>query len=108
MSRWSPGVREVSSGRARLSAEGTNPEDGDAHSAASSPSFFIVGIGASAGGLEALTALLGSAKLDGMALVVVQHLAPRHDSLLPALLARASKATVVAAADGGRVEPNKI
>jgi len=37
--------------------------------------FFIVGIGASAGGLEALTALLSRVKLDCMAFVVIQHVA---------------------------------
>src|SRR5690348_12090617 len=42
--------------------------------------FFIVGIGASAGGLEALGALLKSIKLDNMAFVVIQHLAPKHES----------------------------
>ena len=43
-----------------------------------------------------------------MAFVVVQHLAPRHESLLPALLARTSNIDVVAAVDGMRVEPNQV
>ena len=42
--------------------------------------FFIVGIGASAGGLEALSALLKRLQLDSMALVIVQHLAPKLSS----------------------------
>src|SRR4029077_2048837 len=70
--------------------------------------FFIVGIGASAGGLEALTALLSNIKLDSMAFVVVQHLAPKHESFLPALLARTSNIEVVAVADGTQVQPNKV
>ena len=70
--------------------------------------FFIVGIGASAGGLEALTALLSHVHLDGVAFVVIQHLAPRHESLLPALLARISNVNVVAAADGMRVDANQV
>src|SRR5437660_4706909 len=61
--------------------------------------FFIVGVGASAGGLEALGSLIGHISLDGMALVVVQHLAPKHESVLPALLSRASKVEVLAAED---------
>ena len=81
-----------------MSAQDRSPGEGDGASTPV-PKFFIVGVGASAGGLEALTALLGSVKLDGMALVVVQHLAPRHDSLLPALLARTSSAAVTAAED---------
>ena len=47
----------------------------------------IVGVGASAGGLEAFTQLLSSLAVDtGLTLVLVQHLDPRHDSILPELL----------------------
>jgi two-component system, chemotaxis family, CheB/CheR fusion protein len=43
----------------------------------------IVGIGASAGGLEAIAELLGALPAaTGMAYIVVQHLDPRHESLL--------------------------
>jgi len=89
------------------SAEDRSPDEGDGANSPV-PKFFIVGVGASAGGLEALTALLGSIRLDGMAFVVVQHLAPRHDSLLPALLARTTSIAVTAAEDGMQVEPNKV
>src|SRR5690349_11018027 len=51
------------------------------------PPFIVVGIGASAGGLEACTALFNSLPPStGMAFVLVQHLAPRHVSILPHLL----------------------
>jgi two-component system CheB/CheR fusion protein len=54
-------------------------------------SFPIVGIGASAGGLEAFTALLAHLPLDtGMAFVLVQHLDPDHESALADLLSRAT------------------
>jgi len=43
-----------------------------------------------------------------MAFVVVQHLAPKHESFLPALLSRTSNIKVIAAADGTHVEPNKV
>ena len=47
----------------------------------------VVGIGASAGGLEAFKAFLSSAPVDsGLAYVLVQHLAPDHRSLLAELL----------------------
>ena len=50
----------------------------------------VVGVGASAGGLEALKALLSHLpSKTGMAYVVVQHLDPSHPSLLPELLAHA-------------------
>src|SRR5262245_54388904 len=49
--------------------------------------FPVVGIGASAGGFEALSQLLHALPVDsGLALVVVQHLAPQHDSALVSLL----------------------
>lgn len=68
----------------------------------------IVGIGASAGGLEAFTRLLGHLSSDtGLAFVLVQHLAPDHESLLPELLARTSSIPVMAAQDGIRVEADR-
>ena len=52
----------------------------------------IVGIGASAGGLEALEALLGAMPPDtGMGFVVVTHQHPGHTSMLPELLARGER-----------------
>lgn len=50
----------------------------------------IVGLGASAGGLEALTLFLSNlpSKLDNIAYVVVQHLSPTHNSMMRELLAR--------------------
>src|SRR4030095_11739630 len=58
-------------------------------------SFPIVGIGASAGGLEAFSALLKQLPLDtGMGFVLVQHLDPAHDSALTQLLGRATSLPV--------------
>lgn len=71
-------------------------------------SFFIVGIGASAGGLDALSALLKRVKIDGAAFVVVQHMAPTQKSMLTQLLGRASKLQVVTAEDGALVKPNFV
>jgi two-component system, chemotaxis family, CheB/CheR fusion protein len=52
----------------------------------------VVGIGASAGGLEAFTRLLSRLPVQtGMAYVIVQHLGSAHQSLLSDLLARATK-----------------
>lgn len=72
------------------------------------PRVITAGIGASAGGIEALESLLGQLKLDSIALVVVQHLAPGRDSALPALLARASGRPAVTAESGMKLEPNHI
>jgi two-component system CheB/CheR fusion protein len=58
-------------------------------------SFPIVGIGASAGGLEAFSALLKHLPVDtGMGFVLVQHLDPEHDSALTQLLGRATSLPV--------------
>lgn len=71
--------------------------------------FPIVGIGASAGGLEAFTQLLGHLPTTmGMALVFVQHLAPKHESALTELLGRATRIPVSEVKDGMAVEPNRI
>ena len=69
---------------------------------------FVVGIGASAGGLEALGELVKHVPMDNMAFVVVQHLAPHHESVLPQLLARTSKVEVLTATDGTRAEANHV
>src|SRR5689334_6767719 len=73
------------------------------------PSFPIVGIGASAGGLGAFTALLQSLPDNlGMAYVIVQHLDPKHESSLPSLLARATTMPVEETRDDTVVEPNHV
>ncbi|MEP6601973.1 MAG: chemotaxis protein CheB, partial [Nitrospirota bacterium] len=75
----------------------------------SAPSFPVVGIGASAGGLEACTHLLEHLPLDtGMAFIVVQHLDPTHHSLLAELLSKATKLPVVQVTDGTVIEPNHV
>ena len=72
------------------------------------PHFPVVGIGASAGGLEALTALIHEFHIDSMAFVVVQHLSPNHESMLPELLARAARMTVLEMKDGMEIKKNHI
>src|SRR6266566_1698517 len=78
-------------------------------SAAASPSFPIVGIGASAGGLEAFTKLLKKLPADtGMAVVLIQHLDPKHESILTALLSRSTRMPVHEVANRMPVEPNHV
>ncbi|HKQ62925.1 MAG TPA: chemotaxis protein CheB [Candidatus Polarisedimenticolaceae bacterium] len=73
-----------------------------------SAAFPIVGIGASAGGLEAFTQLLKALPENtGMAFVIVQHLDPDHPSLLPELLARVTSMPVIQVTDGVSVEANR-
>jgi chemotaxis methyl-accepting protein methylase len=71
--------------------------------------FPIVGIGASAGGLEALEQFLGQVpKKSGMAFVIIQHLDPTHKGIMPELLQRATVMEVFQVRDRMRVKPNCI
>ncbi|MFZ1109053.1 MAG: chemotaxis protein CheB [Rhodomicrobium sp.] len=71
--------------------------------------FPIVGIGASAGGLDAFKALLTALPPDtGMAFVLVQHLDPIHVSLMAGLLSSHTAMPVTQAAEGASVEPNRV
>lgn len=64
-------------------------ENNNSTSSEKNVNFPVVGIGASAGSLEAVTALLQDLPTNtGMAFVLVQHLAPIHESMLTELLAR--------------------
>jgi two-component system CheB/CheR fusion protein len=80
-------------------------------SSAPSPSstFHVVGIGASAGGLDALERFFHHLPIDtGMAFVVVQHLSPAFKSLMDQLLGRHTALPIHPVEDGMRVEPNHI
>jgi two-component system CheB/CheR fusion protein len=71
--------------------------------------FPIVGIGASAGGLEALEQFLGHVPAgSGMAFVIVQHLDPTHKGVMPELLQRATGMKVIQVKDRTRVQPNCV
>ncbi|HEX6502902.1 MAG TPA: chemotaxis protein CheB [Terriglobales bacterium] len=73
------------------------------------PGFPIVGVGASAGGLEAFTNLLKALppKPD-MAFVLVPHLDPRHESAMTDLLGRATAMPVLQVHDGIRLKRNQV
>jgi len=69
----------------------------------------VVGIGASAGGLEAFTKFLAHLPDDtGMAFLLVQHLDPQHESHLAEILSKSAKAPVAEAKDGMEVEPDRV
>ena len=71
--------------------------------------FPIVGIGASAGGLEAIELFLRNVPVaSGMAFVVVQHLDPTHVGMLAELLQRSTPMPVAQVADGTRVEADHV
>ena len=73
--------------------------------------FPIVGIGASAGGLAAIEAFFSGMPADGdpgLAIVLVQHLAPDHDSILTNLVQRCTRMQVFEVQDGMRVQVNCV
>lgn len=69
----------------------------------------IVGMGASAGGLEAMQRFFGRLPPNsGMAFVVVQHIDPRHDTLLPELLRKTTTMGVDLAREETPLEPDHV
>src|SRR5215813_1823555 len=75
----------------------------------SSSDFPIAGIGASAGGLEALEEFFDNMPTEpGIAFVVVTHQHPGHTSMLPELLRRKTDMTVLEASEGTKLQPNHV
>ncbi len=73
------------------------------------PTFAVVGIGASAGGLEAMSALFDNVPdQPGVAFVVVPHQHPGYVSLLPELIGRHTALPTGEAVEGTRLEPNRV
>jgi len=70
---------------------------------------YVVGMGGSAGGLEAFEEFFKSMPEDtGLAFVLVPHLDPTHKGLMPELLQRFTPMDIVQAMDGMKVEPNHV
>jgi two-component system CheB/CheR fusion protein len=73
------------------------------------PGCVVVGLGASAGGLEAFRTFLTHMRPEsGMAFVLIQHLDPQHKSLMHELLSPHTAMRVQQAEDGMAVEPNRV
>lgn len=80
-----------------------------APSASPTEPLLIVGIGASAGGLEAFKSFFAQMPVDsGMAFVLVQHLSPQHPSLLSELVGRSTSMPVCDAVDGEQVQADHV
>lgn len=79
------------------------------HHRIGSPPFEVIGIAASAGGLAALSHVLRALPSDfGAAVMVVQHLDPRHRSLMPQIISRRTALSVHQALEGMIVEPGNV
>lgn len=101
MNRKKPKATSVKKSKA-VSSSSTRPRS-------SRKGFPIVGIGASAGGIEAFSQLLSPLPTDtGMAFVLIQHLDPTRESMTEEILSRTTKMPVNEVHDGLRVEPNHV
>ena len=79
------------------------------HEVGASAPAFVVGIGASAGGIEALIELLGAIPVDTRnAFVVIQHMSPSFQTMLPEILSRQTPHQVVLATEGAAVRPGSF
>jgi len=81
--------------------------EGETRGTSTNPKYTIVAMTASAGGIKALTTVLSGFPSDFPApIVVVQHLAPNHRSLLPEILERRCSMHVKQAEEGDTLEPS--
>jgi two-component system CheB/CheR fusion protein len=89
--------------------EKEDPTTGKVSALTGPAEFPIVGIGASAGGLEAFEHFFKAMVANpGMAFVLVVHLAPTHVSILPELLQKKTKMKVLQVTDNMKVQPDHV
>jgi two-component system CheB/CheR fusion protein len=89
--------------------QSTNGPNAPASAASSRAGFSVAGVGASAGGLAATTELLQHlGPQPGIAVVIVHHLDPKHESSLVDIFSRATTLPVCAVSEGMVVEPNHV
>src|SRR5262245_58883587 len=83
--------------------------NGEARGLHGTPQFDVVAIGASAGGVEALHAVVAALPVQFPATVlIVQHMDPRHKSMLAGLLGRRCKLVVRQAVNGEEIRPATV
>ncbi len=88
---------------------GLDSKKNEALSQSLAQNFLIGGVGASAGGLDAIKKVLQSLPENtGLALVIVQHLATGQESMLPEILSRFTKMPVNKVQSGKQIEPNHV
>lgn len=84
-------------------------DDGFNHQASTPKNFFIVAIGASAGGLQSLESFFATIPTDtAAAFVVVQHLSPNFRSLTPDILQRHTDLPIQVMEEGNLVHPQQV
>src|SRR5512140_2377970 len=97
------------SGAARKAGQSPSPPEVSPGRTEIKNTFYVVGIGASAGGLDAYEQFFLNMPADsGMTFVLIPHLAPEHKSMMVELLGRYTKMSIFQAEDGMRVQPNCV
>lgn len=100
----SEGLQPVSETPARTGSKAVRPRLGVVDK-----SFYIIGVGASAGGLEAIRRLIMAIPKDWPhSLVIIQHIPPHHKSMMPEILARETALVVCEVEDNMPIEPRHI
>ena len=96
--------------KAEAARRRSSPHAIPAHATPQGPAdFAVVGLGASAGGLDACRKFVGALPpSNGMAFILVQHLDPTHESMMVDLLAGHTSMIVSQATDGMRIEPDHL
>ncbi len=91
------------------STDSTDPSSTEMRTDCDRAAFHVVGMGGSAGGLEAFGQFFSHLPPDtGLAFVLVPHLEPTHKGMMPELLGRHTKMQVVEVEDGMQVQPNHV
>jgi two-component system CheB/CheR fusion protein len=109
--RRNPSARKslARSGASRKASQSLSPPAASPGRIGRRETFHVVGIGASAGGLEAFEHFFTNMPADsGMAFVLIPHLAPEHKSIMAELLKRYTEMNVVQAEDGMLANPNCV
>ena len=102
-------AKKASSTRKEHSSKGQPAKEPPSRSSRDKGPSNIVGIGASAGGLEACERFLANMPLNtGMAFILVVHLDPTHASIMPELLQKSTKMKVLQVKDGMKVQPDSL
>ena len=103
------GPAAPSRGRRKAAGRSVKAAPGDTGAPGQDLPFPVVAVGASAGGIEATSALLHALPPDtGMAFVVIQHLSPAHKSMLAGILGRAASMPVSELTQDTATEPNHV
>jgi two-component system, chemotaxis family, CheB/CheR fusion protein len=101
--------KSARSGPPRTARQSPSPPAVSPESTGKRDTFYVVGIGASAGGLDAFEQFFINMPVDsGMTFILIPHLAPEHKSMMVELLKRYTKMSIFQAEDGMRADPNCV